>query len=38
MAPSVPSEDHPADEIDFWRSYPINWPSLYAMAMLMLGT
>ena len=34
----VSSEDHPADKIDFWSSYPINWPSLYAMAVLMLGT
>lgn len=38
MVPSVSSEDHPADEIDFWSSYPTNWPSLYAMAALMLGT
>lgn len=38
MMPSTAHEEQPVDEIDFWSSYPINWPSLYAMAALMLGT
>ena len=35
--PPVSNEEPPAGEIDFWSSHPINWPALYALAVLMLG-
>ena len=37
MVPSTAHGEQPADEIDFWSSYPINWPALYALAALFLG-
>jgi hypothetical protein len=36
MSP-VSNEEPSAGEIDFWSSHPINWPALYALAVLFLG-
>lgn len=38
MMPSTSREEQTVDKIDFWSSHPINWPALYTIAILMLGT
>jgi hypothetical protein len=37
MASASAREDQTDDEIDFWSSSPVNWPALYALAILSLG-